>query len=181
MKLSPLQLLEYFVAEFHYNINTRFDAKKGLELKPEELHAIPQCDKHGPNPREWTVALEVKYQPAAETNTPYIFSLTLVGVFKVAETFDETKVELLVRTNGASMLYGIARELVREQTARGPDGPLILPTASFVPNEAPAQQSGQTISTQPAAAVAEQPAPAKPAKIIKEVSAKPASSKEFPV
>jgi preprotein translocase subunit SecB len=133
MKLSPLQLLEYFVADFHFTLNGRFDPKKGLELKVEELDATPRCDRHVDNQPKWTVVLELKYQPSAETNTPYIFSIVLVGLFEVSKGVKDDLVDRLVRTNGASVLYGIARELIREQTARGPDGPLILPTASFVP------------------------------------------------
>jgi len=137
MKLSPLQLLEYFVAEFHFTLNTRFDASKPLERKLEELQATPKCDKQSNEPHRWTVALDLKYQPAVETNTPYIISLTLVGVFEVAKDCKESLVQRLVQTNGPSVLYGIARELIREQTARGPDGPFIIPTASFVPDEPP--------------------------------------------
>lgn len=147
MKLSPLQLLEYFVADFHFTLNTRFDPQKDLELKIEELDATPRCEKHADNPFKWTVVLELKYQPSAETNTPYIFSIVLVGMFEVAKGFEDDLVDRLVRTNGASVLYGIARELIREQTARGPDGPLILPTASFVPESPASPEPPNSIST----------------------------------
>src|SRR6266446_3133106 len=117
MKLSPLQLHDYFVAEFHFSLNSKYDVTKNLEKKLEEMEAIPRCDRHADDPRTWTVVLELKYQPAAETNTPYVFSLTLVGFFKVSDSFEESMVERLVQTNGPSVLYSIARELVREQTA----------------------------------------------------------------
>jgi len=152
MKLSPLQLLDYFVAEFHFTLNSKFDAAKELQKKLDELEAIPRCDKHADNPLKWTVVLELRYQPAAETNTPYLFSLRLVGIFEVSDEFHKPSIERLVQTNGPSVLYSIARELVREQTARGPDGPFILPTASFV-TDPPA----------PAAATAPASAPEAPA------------------
>lgn len=132
MKLSPLQLQDYFVAEFHFSLNSKYDVSKGLEKKLEEMEATPHCQGHNDNPLKWTVELDLKYQPAADTNTPYIFSLKLVGFFEVSKTFDPNVVERLVHTNGPSVLYSIAREIVREQTARGPDGPFILPTASFL-------------------------------------------------
>ena len=156
MKLSPLQLQDYFVAEFHFSLNSKYDVSKGLEKKLEEMEATPQCHRHTDNPLKWTVELELKYQPAAETNTPYIFSLTLVGYFEVSKTFDPNVVERLVHTNGPSVLYSIARELVREQTARGPDGPFILPTASFL--TAPAEIAAPSVPT-PAAALPEEAAP----------------------
>ena len=141
MKLSPLQLLEYFVAEFHYSVNSRYDGKKDLELKPEELTTEATCNPSKSNPRLWTVALDVKYQPASETNTPYVFSLSLVGFFEVAKAFDEARVAALVKTNGASVLYGTAREIIRGQTSRGPAGPFLLPTASFIVEDLPAAQT----------------------------------------
>lgn len=138
MKLSPLQLLEYFVAEFHFTLNTRYDATKPLERKLEELQAIPKCDKQANDSRRWTVVLDLNYQPAVETNTPYIISLKLVSVFEVTKDYDDSLAQKLVQTNGPSVLYGIARELIREQTARGPDGIFVIPTASFVPDASPA-------------------------------------------
>lgn len=152
MKLSPLQLLDYFLADFHFTLNTKFDVTKSLDKKIEDIEATPRCERHPQNPRQWTVMLELKYQPASETNTPYIFSLKLVGSFDVSETFPEPAVERLVHTNGPSVLYSIARELVREQTARGPDGPFILPTASFVtdaPVAVPAPAAAAPSATAP--------------------------------
>ena len=135
MNLSPLQLLDYFVAELHFSLNSKYDSTKKLEKKLEEMEANHRSERNSEHLRTWTVVLELKYQPAVETNTPYVFSLKLVGFFKVADAYPETQVERLVQTNGPSVLYSIARELVREQTARGPDGPFILPTASFVPDK----------------------------------------------
>jgi preprotein translocase subunit SecB len=154
MKLSPLQLLDYFVAEFHFTLNSKFDATKELQNKLDQLEAIPRCDKHADNPLKWTVVLELRYQPAVETNTPYLFSLRLVGVFSVSDEFHKPSVERLVKTNGPSVLYSIARELVREQTARGPDGPFILPTASFVPDPPPATDSDAPAGDGPEATAA---------------------------
>jgi preprotein translocase subunit SecB len=37
----------------------------------------------------------------------------------------------IVKTNGTSILYGAAREIIREMTARGGYRPILIPTASF--------------------------------------------------
>ena len=145
MKLSPLQLLDYFVAEFHFSLNSNFDPKKNVEKNLEEVEATPGCTPTEDKPSCWTISLELKYQPAADTNTPYLFALTLVGMVEVDEEFPAKLTERLVQTNGPSILYSIARELIREQTARGPEGPFILPTASFIQDPPPTQ------ATQPAA------------------------------
>ena len=144
MKLSPPQLLDYFVAELHFSLNSKFDPKENVEKKLADIEATPGCTPIADKPRCWSISLELKYQPAADTNTPYLFALTLVGMVEVDEEFPAKLTERLVQTNGPSILYSIARELVREQTARGPEGPFILPTASFVQDPPPAQ------ATQPA-------------------------------
>ncbi len=37
----------------------------------------------------------------------------------------------MIKINGPSMLYGIAREVIRGVTARGPYFPILLPSATF--------------------------------------------------
>ncbi|HTI70750.1 MAG TPA: hypothetical protein VMF06_12340 [Candidatus Limnocylindria bacterium] len=132
MKISPLQLREYYVTEFHFTLNSGFRSDHELQLKADELIAGTDCKRVSDNPRQWVVTLELRYQPAAETNTPYIFSLGLVGMFEISPKFDEGKIDRLIQTNGPSVLFGIGREIIREQTARGPEGPFILPSASFL-------------------------------------------------
>lgn len=135
MKLSPLQLHEYFVTEFHFTLNSSFDPNLDTQLVLDELDAVTDCKLMNDDLRRWVVTLELKYQPAVETNTPYIFSLGIVGIFEVMQDFEEAKINRIIRTNGPSILFGVAREIVREQTARGPAGALILPSPSFLPDE----------------------------------------------
>jgi preprotein translocase subunit SecB len=87
----------------------------------------------------------VKHQPAATANTPYSFALEVVGFFHVVAEFPEDKVERLVKTNGATMLYGIAREVVRDFTSRGPHAGMMLPSVSFF--EAPQKTQTRSVTT----------------------------------
>jgi preprotein translocase subunit SecB len=41
----------------------------------------------------------------------------------------------MLEVNGASMLYGAAREIVRAMTARGPYFQTVLPSVSFYPKK----------------------------------------------
>jgi preprotein translocase subunit SecB len=94
--------------------------------------------------------LKVDFQPAAEANVPYSFSLNLTGLFKTSTSISEERVEKLVKTNGATILYGIAREMVRNLVGSGPcDGP-ILPSVSFFESEAkPAETRKQDKEPKP--------------------------------
>jgi len=86
------------------------------------------------NPDRWQVTLRLKFQPPPAANPPCYFAVQFVGIVWTAPTLPPDRVESLVRTNGSSMLYGIARELVRDLSARGPFGPILLPSLSFLPD-----------------------------------------------
>ena len=84
------------------------------------------------------ITLRVKHQGSASLNTPYFFSVEVVGYLTVARTYPEERVQMLVRTNGPSMLYGATREIIRDLTARGPHPAVYLPGVSFYENQTPA-------------------------------------------
>ena len=68
---------------------------------------------------QWLVTLIVR-QHASE-DQPYAFSVELEGYFSIfSSRFDEAGSEKLLRTNGAAVLYGVAREMIRSLTAHGP-------------------------------------------------------------
>lgn len=154
MKISPLQLERYFSTDLHFTANRQFDAEKPVEITDAQFSVQASALRSKEQAKQWQITLHIQYQPAASANAPYAFSLEMVGFFEVAGGFPEEKTEQLVRTNGATMLYGIAREIVRDLTARGPHAALVLPSVSFFepfkktaaqesPTQAAASESGQ--------------------------------------
>lgn len=131
MKISPLQLEHYFVSDLHFSANRAYDHEKALELTNEQFAVEAASTQDKQERTKWQIVLQVKHQPAATANAPYSFALEVVGLFQVAAAFPEDKVERLVKTNGATMLYGIAREVVRDFTSRGPHAGMMLPSVSF--------------------------------------------------
>lgn len=131
MKTSPLQLEAYFVTDLHFSINKNFDAQKGAEIKDTDVSANFDMAINAENNRLCQLTLKLQFQPAAEANTPYRFTIEMLGAFRVLEVYPEEKQDRLLRVNGPSMLFGIAREIVRDITARGPYPALILPSVSF--------------------------------------------------
>ena len=67
---------------------------------------------------------------------PYHFKIKLVGLFRCHYGQADVDAEAFVRTNGSSILYGIARETLRSITSVGPWGDMLLPTVSFYAPEA---------------------------------------------
>jgi len=135
MKLSPLDLCRYFVTEMSCSANADFDVKQPVEVVMDQLSVettIQKTDLYMPERVGWSVDLTVSCQPVAKQNYPYSYSIQLIGFFsspsEVPEGLDD---ERIVRVNGSSILYGIAREMLRSATAAGPWGEMLIPTVSF--------------------------------------------------
>lgn len=133
MNLAPLSLNVYCITELSVIARMGYKSESALEAKLSEL----KVDHHVQNlsdgiDGEWQVSLKVCHQPAPETNFPYEFKIVVVGSFEFLDkpaTEDDAKRFLSI--NGASMLYGIAREIIRMNTSNGPWGHIMLPTVSF--------------------------------------------------
>ena len=82
--------------------------------------------------RQWEITLRAKFQPGPKVNAPYFFVLEIVGFFQVGPKYPPERLDALVKVNGPSVLYGVAREVIRDLTCRGPYPPMFLPSASFV-------------------------------------------------
>lgn len=138
MKLAPLQLEGYFLTDLNCQANPQFRAEKETKFQEKDLEVGAAVHPIKDRPNRWQVSLNIRLQPAPDANSPYSFCLNLAGIICwVGPELPEEKVGALLRTNGPSMLYGVAREMARDLTARGPFPPLVLPSVSFIP-DAPA-------------------------------------------
>jgi preprotein translocase subunit SecB len=132
MKLSPIQLLDYHVTSLSVEACASFKRDKPMDLDPADLSVNAQTKllDDGDEPR-WAVRLTLRHEPMEGKNIPYRLSIDMVGlVTAVAKKADDT-INHAVEVNGPSMLFGAAREILRDATARGPHGPVIIPSASF--------------------------------------------------
>ena len=133
MKPAPISLLEYFATDLALSANPNFAADKPTEVKEGEFGVEVKLQRASKDAGEhrWQVTLEIKHQAAPETNFPYAFRVVLVGFFSAASWVKPEDEERTVKIQGASVLYGMAREIVRAMTGRGPHRPVMLPTVSF--------------------------------------------------
>lgn len=132
MKSSPLQLNSYYLTSLNFTANKDFNPNKPVNVQFEDLEATPSFMSQGDNARQWQVTLRVKHQPARQdANTPYYFTVEMVGFFAVADEYPLEKTEWLVNTNATSVLFSTIREIVRSLTSQAPFGAIMLPTASF--------------------------------------------------
>lgn len=134
MRLAPISLDHYWVTELSIAARESFDSEQPIEAKLEEFSALEEVSfrGEGPDKQLWQIILTVSQQPAPDRNFPYEFRVTVIGYCQclVQEIPIEEQKEM-VRVNGSSMLYGVVREIIRENTSRGPWQPIMLPTVSF--------------------------------------------------
>lgn len=142
MNFSPLQLIRYITPEFSCKAVDHFDPNKPLEIPDDTFEvatSVNRIDK--PEQSEstlWTIELRIHQEVKADQNFPYEFRMAMVGFFTFSdgspEGFDH---EHFLQVNGSTVLYGVAREILRTMTARGPWEELLLPTLSFYEKKEP--------------------------------------------
>lgn len=147
MKLAPLQLTDYFVLSIHVEALADYDAGKEQDLDVANLQVTENCVPAGDDkPNRFLIDLIIKQEALEGKNLPYSYELHMIGFIEVSPNFPKDILLRAVETNGPSMLFGAAREILRAATGRGPYGPVLIPSTTFFKQvEAPVPQP----STQP--------------------------------
>lgn len=138
-KDSPLICVSYHLESINLVANPAFDNNKGGSLKADNLKIVATHKLIRPEEGLWQVMLKVQQSPDLERNPPYLFTIEIVGFFKVGD-FPADKKATLVGINGSSVLFSSAREILLGLTSHGPNKPITLPTIAFqcIPDPPPA-------------------------------------------
>ncbi len=129
MNQSGLQLERYFFVKVDIQANQQGPANSGGVVT---THL--EVSKDNNDPSRYMVALTVKLAVVEGKTAPYFGEVTVLGVFHVVAGAHKTghhKPDDLVTVNGASILYGVAREMVANVSARGPWPAVTLPCMNF--------------------------------------------------
>ena len=132
MRPSSIELERYFVTDLNVSANPEFEEGESTGLSIEDLSTEPECFSEKEDKRHWMIHLKVKNTAKKESNTPYYFSVTVVGFFKIHNVVSDENVGDFAKINGASILYGTAREVLRNVMSMGPHGPILLPAVCFL-------------------------------------------------
>ncbi len=136
MQLAPLQLTDYFVHSIHVEALPKYDPGKDQDMDADALHVTEKCFPiTEDDSRRFAIDLVVKQDAIDGKNIPYAYELHMVGFIEVHPDFPEEKMRRAVETNGPSMLFGAAREIIRAATGRGPYGPVLIPSTTFFRSE----------------------------------------------
>lgn len=161
MQLSPLQLLEYVfdgvsvVPVEGYEADPAFSP--GLVFFPGKLAIsadtglalLDEKEKYS----DFGVKLILRVGPKVDAQAPYNIQVSVQGIVRMHLTqadgqAEERRARALV--NGASLLYGVVREMVSTITSRSTHGPLLLPSLSFADLAGPKPDAAVLPSAVPA-------------------------------
>lgn len=142
---SLINCTNYFVTEMSLSSSSTYDPEKASNLELADLRVESDLSLVKPDEPLWAVALSVDQNVTAEKNAPYNFVIRLVGFFTIVEGVPKERIDKLLLTNGSSILFAAAREILRDMTSKGPYAPLLLPTLSFfpLPKEEAAAEAGE--------------------------------------
>jgi len=123
---SPLEISSYFYPAVSVAADAEFNPD--TDTSPPHIEVKVSAD-HVEN-NTYQVALEITLGPDNDENRqPYAIQLIAIGIFHVDPDFPDP--EKLMRLNGATILYGAAREFLITITSRGPWGAVTVPSISF--------------------------------------------------
>jgi preprotein translocase subunit SecB len=141
MQRSPLELQHYHFSRLELVAQTGTDGSpssvhtgqypsfEGVDSSADVQVAAPN-DQTSP----FQFALKLKLAGGSKTEQsqfPYAFVVEVEGFFQVEAPDEEAGRNLLVG-NGAAILYGAVREQLLTLSARFSQGPMLLPTVSFL-------------------------------------------------
>jgi preprotein translocase subunit SecB len=126
-----LELDEYFVDKFFFEANESYDGKDGHEANFDVDFAVARSSDGQPR-FEVRLFVEVNNKEDFFSKAPYRMDLCVTGYFHFPEGTDENDINKLIVPNGLSILYGVARGLVSQQTGVGRFGRFILPSMNFI-------------------------------------------------
>ncbi|MGA9852121.1 MAG: protein-export chaperone SecB [Gammaproteobacteria bacterium] len=136
MRTAPLQLDAYVFTKILVEANTDYLPEKQEEIEDSEINFSLQITvgKDNDNPLRYQIEIHISdFKPKKSGFLPYKIDAKVVGIFSVDPDFKHDDLEHLIHINGASMLFGAAREYILMVSGRGPYGPFKLPTINLIP------------------------------------------------
>ncbi len=126
MSQSALQLERYFFSKVN------IEASKHIE-PPAQIGTTTRLEvaRNNKDKNRFLLSLTVALTAQKDTPAPYCGEVQVIGFFLVHPDVPKDKKEKIICINGATILYGVAREMITNVTARGPWPAVTLPCLNF--------------------------------------------------
>jgi len=129
MKLSHLQLVRCYFSKIQIEASAEDKPHGPAGVFATQTELVPCEDQ----PLSWQVTLTVRLESKANSEPPpYIGEMKVVGIFQVDSGYAADNRAALVAANAPAVLFGMAREMLTNVTARGPYPAVCLPTVTFI-------------------------------------------------
>lgn len=166
MRPAPVRLEHYhltslsivpidgYQVDFDSGLYPKFaDANLNIQVELGEPDADSEC-------QDFAVHLNLDAKPKDGGVFPYVFSIGADAIISYHGNEENHEIirELAV-VNGASMLYSSLREVLFSLTFRFPNGPMMLPSASFLELRQAIKSGNKITESAPSAQLAEKPKP----------------------
>ena len=133
MQASPLQLEAYFLKDSKFslsddlrNLPETMAEMRGLDIKIQDETDFNEAQQM------WRSEVRVTATNKGKEKVPYTFDVTMIGFFRVHESYPKEHVELMAKTNAPALLYSAIREIVGNMTSRSPFPMIFLPSITFL-------------------------------------------------
>ncbi len=157
VRSSPLRLERYHFSKI---VVESGENREAIPLHPLRCEVI--FEEQAPDPEEVVVHLNLLPDNRVPQDCHYKIEVSVVGAFTIDAEWPAEKRRLLLETNAPSLLFGAAREMIANLTARGPWPMVTLPTISFL-NPEPSTKSESLPANPPTDNAAPPPQPKKSA------------------
>jgi len=127
----PISLVHAFTTELAVSANPAVEIGRPPNLDLADLHCEHLTLHSADNAPHWRVQLRLQQDATLKNNSPYSFRWAGEGWFELAPNFPAERAEDFVTVNGTSILYGLAREQLRQIMSMGPLVPIMLPAVTF--------------------------------------------------
>ena len=129
--IAPVDVLNYFVKSFSMDTNMKYDKDKPRDLSLRNIVITNRMFPSKKHKNVFVVSINLEMKVPEGKNTPYAIKMEMFGRFQVSEKVPVELREKMVKINGSSILYGAAREIIKEMTGRGIFRKIQFPTVSF--------------------------------------------------
>lgn len=145
MSQSALQLERYFFSK------VSIEASKQIKAQPKMDAATRlEAARNNKDRNRFLLSLTVTLTAPQDTPAPYCGEVQVIGFFRIHPDLPPDQQDKLIAVTGASILYGVAREMIVNVTSRGPWPAVTLPCVNF--NDPGTTTPEQVETKQPAAA-----------------------------
>jgi preprotein translocase subunit SecB len=147
MKTSNLHLDNYFVKAFSFSANEDFEQTETNENSSPSFKVKCSYESIARKKHQRRCDVEIELTEISANSFPYIFSISLYGVFTINNHLETDMGEKLFRVNAPAILYSAAREIIFNMTSHTAHQAFLLPSVTFIDEDVTSEKKETSKAT----------------------------------